>query len=73
MKTQQDWNRFDEISQCLSPAEINVIELRFGRGRRKARTLENVGKIIGRTRERVRQIQNAAISKMQRHISETEK
>jgi len=73
INTQQDWNRFDEISQCLSPAEINVIELRFGRSRRKATTLEHAAKIVGLSKERVRQIQKNAILKLQRHISETEK
>jgi RNA polymerase sigma factor (sigma-70 family) len=71
INTQQDWNRFDEISQCLSPVEKNVFELRLGRGQRKAKTLKQIGKIIGLTAERVRQIQKTATKKLQRHISET--
>jgi RNA polymerase primary sigma factor len=54
----------------LSDVELSVIGLRFGitdeaePSARKALTLEQVGQIIGVTKERVRQIQNKAIKKI---------
>ena len=54
----------------LSDVELSVIGLRFGitdeaePSARKALTLEQVGQIIGVTKERVRQIQNKAIRKI---------
>ena len=54
----------------LSEVELSVIGLRFGitdepdPGARKGLTLEQVGQIIGVTKERVRQIQNKAIRKI---------
>ena len=55
----------------LTPIEQEVIEHRFGVGKRLEEdpeasplTLEQVGKIIGVTKERVRQIQNKALDKI---------
>ena len=50
----------------LSASELRVIKLRFGLRREgdHARTLEEVGKLVGVTKERVRQIQNNALSKL---------
>jgi RNA polymerase sigma factor (sigma-70 family) len=55
----------------LTPIEQEVIEHRFGVGKRLEKdpeasplTLEQVGKIIGVTKERVRQIQNKALDKI---------
>lgn len=48
----------------LSDKEQNVINLRFGLEDDKLKTLQEVGNILGCTRERVRQIQNIAIHKI---------
>ncbi len=52
----------------LTPREREVIELRFGLGNGNSRTLEEVGREIGVTRERVRQIEADALRKL-RHPS----
>ncbi len=48
----------------LSTREKMIIELRFGLDVEAPYTLEEIGKILGITRERVRQIQNAALEKL---------
>lgn len=51
----------------LSPQEQDVVKLRFGleeESSDRQRTLEEVGEEIGKTRERVRQIEYKAISKL---------
>ena len=50
----------------LDPREYEVIKLRFF----KFKTLEEVSVIIDRTRERVRQIQNQALTKMRQFLAE---
>ncbi len=45
----------------LPERERVILKLRFGLGGAKAMTLEEVSRAIGRTRERVRQIQNQAL------------
>lgn len=60
----------------LSSVETTVIRERFALGVRvdpadaKAKTLEQVGQIIGVTKERVRQIQNNALKKMRLTLEE---
>lgn len=48
----------------LSDREQTIIKLRFGLSDRTPLTLEEIGSILGITRERVRQIQNKAIEKL---------
>lgn len=50
--------------QSLTPREAKVIRLRFGLDDGRPRTLEEVGKDFGVTRERVRQIEAKAIRKL---------
>ena len=54
----------------LTDVERTVIEHRFGleSGEEKPMTLEQVGQIIGVTKERVRQIQNKAMEKIRREL-----
>jgi RNA polymerase primary sigma factor len=53
-----------QVLDKLSKREKKIIELRFGLDGEGPYTLEETGKIIGITRERVRQIQNNAIRKL---------
>ena len=50
----------------LSEREREVISLRFGLGDGRPRTLEQLGDVLGVTRERVRQIEIKALAKLRR-------
>ena len=50
----------------LSPREQEVVRLRFGLDDGKMRTLEEVGKAFGVTRERIRQIESKTLAKLRR-------
>lgn len=60
----------DNMQEFLTPREERVLRLRYGFDDDKPRTLEEVGKIFGVTRERIRQIEAKAIKKL-RHPSRT--
>jgi len=61
-------DRTQEVLATLDPREAEVLRLRFGFGERRALTLKGVGKVLGVTRERIRQIEAKALRKM-RHPS----
>jgi RNA polymerase primary sigma factor len=61
-------NQVDSILDSLSIRESRVIALRFGLEDGRSRTLEEVGREFGVTRERVRQIEAKALRKL-RHPS----
>ena len=56
--------------QTLKENERRVIQLRFGLAGEVPHTLEEIGKGFGFTRERVRQIEHAAINKLRELIQE---
>jgi len=62
------WEQLEEVFDSLTPREAEVLRLRFGLGNGDGQTLEEVGKKIGVTRERVRQIEAKALRK-RRHPS----
>ena len=53
-----------EVIKSLTEREQKVILLRFGLEDGKPRTLEEVGKVFGITRERIRQIEAKALRKL---------
>lgn len=61
-----------DVLKNLSQREITIIQLRYGLNGEGPRTLEETGKFLGITRERVRQIQEKAIQKLKdlRELSE---
>ncbi len=48
----------------LTTRQAQVIRMRFGFGQEKGMTLEEIGNILGITRERVRQLQDEALEKL---------
>jgi RNA polymerase primary sigma factor len=60
------------VLSTLTPRESRVLQFRFGLEDGRSRTLEEVGKEFGVTRERIRQIEAKAIRKL-RHRSRSQK
>ena len=56
-----------EIISTLSEREQKIIKLRFGIGGGRSHTLEEVGAEFSVTRERIRQIEAKALSKLRKH------
>ena len=52
--------------------EREVIEMRYGLKGHQARTLEEVGRAFGVTRERIRQIENNTLKKLE-HLPEAQR
>jgi RNA polymerase primary sigma factor len=53
------------VLDALPPREREVIEMRYGLKGHQARTLEEVGRAFGVTRERIRQIENNTLKKLE--------
>lgn len=64
----EDVEQLLALLETLPEREKQVLRLRFGLDGEPVRTLEEVGAIIGCTNERVRQIQNQALRKLQQQI-----
>ncbi len=72
----RDNNLRSEVSDLLAvldEREKKIIFSRFGLDGGKAKTLEEVGKKFGVTRERIRQLQNIALMKLRRALQKKEK
>jgi RNA polymerase primary sigma factor len=61
-----------EMVKTLDPREATILRHRFGLDGGNEKTLEEVGKKFGVTRERIRQIQNIALRKMRKMIEKLE-
>ena len=59
--------------ESLPERERRVIELRYGLTGDRPRTLEDVGRAFGVTRERIRQIQDEALKKLRKRIQQRER
>src|SRR5580700_1952415 len=72
----RDKNMRDELSELLEvldDRERKIIFGRFGLDGGKPKTLEEVGKKFGVTRERIRQLQNIALAKLRKALAKREK
>ncbi|MFQ5788634.1 MAG: sigma-70 family RNA polymerase sigma factor, partial [Thermodesulfobacteriota bacterium] len=56
--------KMQEALTLLTPREGEIIRLRYGIDKDDRYTLDEVGKIFGVTRERIRQIENVALEKL---------
>ncbi len=65
-------DHLDEVLATLTEREAKVLKLRFGLEGSKQMTLEEVGKVFGVTRERIRQIEAKALRKL-KHPSRRKK
>lgn len=66
------YEQIERILETLTPKEAEVIRKRFGIGRERDMTLEQVGQDLKITRERVRQIEAKALKKLG-HLSRSRK
>ena len=55
-----------EVLPKLPKRQASILNLRFGLDGSNAKTLEEIGALMGVTRERIRQLQNLALSKLRR-------
>lgn len=62
-----------DLIERLDEREAQIIKLRFGLEGNPPKTLEEVGEMFGITRERVRQLQNMALSQMRKSMYKMEK
>ena len=56
----------------LTDREAKVVRMRFGIGKPNGQTLEEIGQLLGVTRERIRQIEARALTKLRRRRVATE-
>lgn len=60
-----------QVLDTLSEREAGVVSMRFGLGDGQPKTLDEIGKVYGVTRERIRQIESKTMSKL-RHPSRSQ-
>ena len=61
------------VEKYLTEREKLIISMRYGLDGGEQHTLDEISELIGRTRERVRQIQHKALKKLARHLEEIKK
>ncbi len=64
------YDMLHSLAEDLDPRERQIIYMRFGLGGGAPMTLDEVSQSIGRTRERVRQLQNSALKKLRKCLTE---
>jgi RNA polymerase primary sigma factor len=69
-RDEETLNTMNKLVKQLPERERVILKLRFGLDGEKPKTLEEVSRSIGRTRERVRQIQNQALETLRAAIEE---
>ena len=62
--------RLNRLMNNLDQREQTILRMRYGLDGSQPKTLEQISKKIGRTRERVRQIQKRALNKLRLQISQ---
>ncbi|MDT7548657.1 MAG: polymerase primary sigma factor, partial [Actinomycetota bacterium] len=64
--------QLNEVLRTLTDREAAVVKMRFGLVDGQPRTLDEIGREFGLTRERIRQIESKTLSKL-RHPSRSQK
>lgn len=70
MDERESSKRLRQLLQALDQRECTILLMRYGLDGKPPRTLEEISKHIGRTRERVRQIQKRALKKLRSQIGD---
>ncbi len=63
--------QFKQVLETLCPREAGVIKMRYGLEDGQPKTLDDIGRVYGVTRERIRQIESKTMSKL-RHPSRSQ-
>ena len=63
--------QFKQVLETLSPREAGVIKMRYGLEDGQPKTLDDIGRVYGVTRERIRQIESKTMSQL-RHPSRSQ-
>lgn len=64
--------KINELLGAIDERESLILKLRYGLGDREPMTLKEIGEVVGLTRERVRQIENEALKKLNKIIHDGE-
>jgi RNA polymerase primary sigma factor len=61
-----------DMVKTLDPREVTILRARFGLDGGREQTLDEIGQNMGLTRERIRQVQNLALTKLRKRIENLE-
>lgn len=67
-----DCEMIERVFAKMSPRDVDVVKLYYGFDGAEPMTLEEIGKIHGITRERVRQIRNRAMGEIKKYFERSE-
>ena len=66
-----DKERIENLLEIMNEREREILDMRFGLEDKKPRTLAEVAKKMGVSRERIRQIEETALGKIRKFVEET--
>lgn len=69
LSANMDLNLMNELLSDLNEREMNILRRRYGLDGEQEKTLEEIGLDYGLTRERIRQIENAALKKLRKRMA----
>jgi len=67
-----DLNLMNEMLDSLNEREVTILRRRYGLDGEQEKTLEQIGLEYGLTRERIRQIENAALKKLRKRMAKVD-
>jgi RNA polymerase primary sigma factor len=69
LSASMDLDLMNELLGSLNEREVNILRRRYGLDGEQEKTLEEIGLDYGLTRERIRQIENAALHKLRKRMA----